>query len=348
MHPLEKRVCRLVTESGIVHPGETVVAGVSGGPDSMALLHLLQLAGEMHHFSVIAAHLDHGLRPDEAQHEKELVRDACDALHIPLYQRQVDTRAHAREHKRSIEDAARVLRLDFLRQTKKNVNAVAVALGHTGDDQAEEVLLRLVRGSGRKGLAGMLVWSSDLFRPLLHTRKNEILAYLTERAISYAVDSTNSDRRFLRNRVRLDLLPFLEQHFNPSIADGLRATARMLADEEALLSELTEAAWKSTIMEETAQHLVFQLQKVRATPPAIKRRLMERACWLMGSRPSSRQIESLLAILASAAQGTRIHLAQGLRAERSREALVFSHPLGKGPFRGDRCNDKNPPPSATD
>jgi len=302
----------------------------------MALLHLLHIAGETRHFSVVAAHLDHGLRPDEADHEKKLVEEACNALHIAFYYRLVDTRAHARKHKRSIEDAARILRLDFLRQIKKNVKGRAIALGHTGDDQAEEVLLRLIRGSGRKGLAGMLVVSHDLFRPLLHTRKNEILAYLTERAIPYAVDSTNNDRRFLRNRVRLDLLPFLAQHFNPSISDGLRATARILADEEVLLNELTEAAWNITVMEETAQHIVFQLQQVRATPRAIKRRLMERACWLMGSRPSSRQIESLLTILAPAAQGSRVHLAHGLRAERSQETLVFFHPMGRGPFRGDR------------
>ncbi|KAB2888454.1 MAG: tRNA lysidine(34) synthetase TilS, partial [Desulfobulbaceae bacterium] len=231
---------QVITGNKLFTLHQRVVVGVSGGPDSMALLQLLAEADLA--LDCIAAYIDHGLRPHETGAEKRaverLARD-CGALFCC---RAVPVREHAAAHGLSLEDAARTLRYQSLEDIRAEYGAEVIAVAHTADDQVEEFFLRLIRGCGRNGMTGMSPRQGRIVRPLLGLRKQELTDFLAERRIPFCIDSSNLDRRFLRNRIRLDLLPMLERQFNPSIRRTILQTMDILREEEDLLGRLGEQA----------------------------------------------------------------------------------------------------------
>lgn len=341
MHPLEKKITKTVLASGMLKQRETAVVGVSGGPDSMALLHLLASLAGGQEISLVAVYVDHGLRPHESGQEAELVKEQADFLKIPCRIGMVAVQEYARAHRLSVEHAARILRYGFLERVADECRAPRVAVAHTADDQAEEVLLRLLRGTGRKGLAGMSgIVAGKLIRPLLAISKDELLAYLQDRRIPYLLDSSNLSSVYLRNRVRLQLLPHLEEQYNPQVKETLRHTAAILQDEEEILEQLAQAACQRTIVEtadgsRAGKVLTLLLHEFSREPRGLQRRILEALCWRLDSAPSFRIIESLLALAFHGAVGRRLHLANGLRVSRQDGQLIFSYPQGKVAKRGD-------------
>ncbi|RPH41588.1 MAG: hypothetical protein EHM86_03820, partial [Desulfobulbaceae bacterium] len=211
----------------------------------------------------------------------------------------------------------------------------------TADDQVEEFFVRLCRGSGLKGLSGMAVRNGSIIRPLLHEKKQTLRAYLEEKNVSCCFDSSNDDRRFLRNRVRLDLLPELEQHFNPAIRLTVLQTMDILRQEEDLLHDLTEKALQSIVQAQssdkpanTSQQREIPLTRLKAEHPALLRRILENLCWQMNCRPGFRQIELLLGLITTEKHGGEVHLEGGLRVHTTAATLVFSYPAGRRRFRG--------------
>lgn len=338
---LRKQVASLISVT-LSRSGDTpIIAAVSGGPDSVALLHLLCAALPLNR--VIAVYVDHGLRPHETPAEIELVASLADRLHAGFETMAVDVEAEIRLNRTSIEEAARTLRYQALESARVRHRAAAIAVAHTADDQAEELLIRLIRGCGRKGLAGMQVLNGWIFRPLLGTSKEDLLAYLRTEQLPFCLDSSNLERVHLRNKVRLDLLPYLREHFNPSIRQTLLHTARILADEEALLEEMTDRAWQETVSmvdippvscRTPPFSLTLDIRRFSRLPDAIQRRILERCCWQMENRPQFRQIASLLDLALKKTPGAQIHLSRGLRARKTGGCLIFAYPAGKGSCRG--------------
>ncbi len=334
MHALEKIVQAIIRQEDLISPGETVVVGVSGGPDSMALLHILATLAGPGDFTVVALYVDHGLRPGESGAEAELVQAAAARLKAPCVLARAEVQGLAREAGLSLEHAGRQLRYALLRQEAEHHPAWKIAVAHTADDQAEEVLLRLIRGTGRKGLAGMACCSdAQVIRPLLNTTKETLLRYLVDRNIPFLEDSSNRDRRFLRNRVRLDLLPFLEQHFHAGVRTTLRQTAEVLAEEEGYLAGLALDKYQAAVRQ-AGEGLVLAITALLAEPVAIQRRMVEQVLLAAGAAPSYRQIEQVRRLARQAGEGAGLHLAAGLRVGRQGEDLLFSYPLGRGAHRG--------------
>ena len=346
MHPLEKKVKKTLQQEQLLDPGDRVLVAVSAGPDSMALLHLLARLAETGDFSIIAAYVNHGLRPAETAREEELVGRRTAELNIPCVIGRVAAREHAANNGLSLEHAARDLRYAFLDRTAAREQAGKIGLAHTADDQAEELLIRLIRGTGRAGLAGMKTLRAGRYiRPLLTIPKDELLRYLDDREIPWLKDSSNQDRSLLRNRVRQELLPFLAQRFNPNIRETLLRTATILQDEESLLSELGNRAATGifsqlTDREKSAKDsppppLTLDLDQLREQPRAIQRRLLETACWRMDTRPAFRVIAQLLELIDRQRSTSSLHLANGLRARMEGDRLHFSFPRGQGRLRGE-------------
>jgi len=223
------KILRTIRAHELVRPGELVVCAVSGGPDSMALLHALwELAARLG-VRLEVATVDHGLRP-EARAEGELVRARAQALELPWHGLVVDVAAARRARGRgpSLQDAARRLRLEALEALAERRGAARVALGHQADDQAETVLFRVVRGTGLPGLAGIPYARAPFIRPLLDVSRAEIARYLVRRSIPFVEDPSNGDARFARARIRHRLLPLLAEE-NPRVREalvGLAAAAR--------------------------------------------------------------------------------------------------------------------------
>ena len=341
MHPLEKEIAAIVRSESLLAPGEAVVAGISGGPDSMAMLHVLAALAPVLGTKIIAVYVDHDLRPEEAEKEKELVAGQARALGAAFATCRVDVHGEAARRRISIEHAARELRYDFFDRVAEQHLASKIAVAHTADDQAEEVLLRLIRGTGRAGLAGMrMMRAGRLIRPFLATGKEQLLAYLAEKSIPFLIDSSNLQREYLRNRIRLDLIPYLRE-FNPNIGQNLRQTAAVLQDEEGVLAALTEQAWKDlvTVARDNAEQglpvVAVELASFLALERAIRRRIAEKVFIVLKSQPQYKKIEQILFVAANGETGARLHFSKGLRMKKERQRLIFSYPQGRIARRGD-------------
>ena len=304
----------------------------------MALLQVLAQLAPVLGCSLVVAHVDHGLRPKEAEAEERLVREAAQSLGLACECGQMEVVACAREKGLSIEHAARNLRYGFLAEVAARHGATKIAVAHTADDQAEEILLRLIRGTGRAGLTGMAgMRDGFVIRPFLGIAKEEILRYLAEEAIPYCLDSSNRERMYLRNRIRLDLLPYLEEHFNPNIGNSLRETAAILQGEEELLAGMASQAYAQVVAEEGSEPsgLAIRVADFLRHPLAIRRRIAETACWRMGCRPTFRQIAQLLFLAETGDEGAGLHLAQGLRVVKAEGRMGFGYPQGQQAVRGN-------------
>lgn len=237
---LNTAVRRALEDLGLSPLGRTLVCALSGGADSVALTDALAGLAKRNGFVLVAAHLDHGLRPASAD-DAAFCAELCARLGVRLVSARADVRGRARSERASLEEAARTERYAFLRRVKDDVAAAAIAVAHTQDDQAETLLMRLLRGSGGAGLAAMRVGSGDVVRPLLGVSRADVLAHLLARGLPWREDETNRDIAFTRNRVRHELIPYLERHFNPRLRRALARTAELLAAEQELLESLAPA-----------------------------------------------------------------------------------------------------------
>jgi tRNA(Ile)-lysidine synthase len=267
-----QRECKL-------HQGDKLLVGVSGGPDSLCLLHLLYTSG----FNLIAAHVNHQLRP-EADHEAEVVRQFAAGLSIEFISTKIDVNTYAGEHSLSIEAAARRLRYDYLFYQAERWDAVAVLVAHTADDQIETVLMHLLRGSGLNGLRGMEYymlpnpWSDHipLVRPLLTTWREDILGYLAENEIEPVTDLSNLDMTYFRNRLRHELLPILER-YNPAVRQNLMHTSMILRDDYSVLQQIVEQAWEVNLARIGPGYLALHRSGILVLPLSIQRYLLRKA-----------------------------------------------------------------------
>lgn len=353
MQPLEKKTLKTIQQEGLLQAGEKLLIGVSAGPDSMALLHVLASLAPVLDITLAAVYVNHGLRPAAADREQDLVGLTAGRLGIDFISGSIDVKGLAAREKISTEHAARQLRYDFLEKTAGKYGAQKIAVAHTADDQAEEILLRLIRGTARKGLSGMKTFRAGLvIRPFLRFPKSQLLEYLAKLSIPFLIDSSNADDCYLRNRIRNDLLPYVAERYNPDIGQTLLRTAAILQDEEELLEEITDVAFRQTVnaipetlaqfshsrslpTELPQQALQISLETFNIQPRAIQRRILEKCCWLMSCEPRSRQIDQLLQLVMSSSPGGIFHLADGLRAMKNKKKLEFAYPKGRGPMRGN-------------
>ena len=274
----------------LIKRDQPLLVAVSGGPDSLCLLDILWRLK----YSLVVAHLDHGLRPESAT-DAQAVNRLAERMGLPFVLGNADVPALADRQGLSIEEAARIARYSFLFQQAGKYHAQAVATAHTADDQAETVLMHLLRGAGLAGLSGMdyrslpNAWSPSipLVRPLLGAWREEILAYLQERDLQPIIDQSNLDTRFYRNRLRHELLPYLES-YNPGIRLRLWRTADTLRQDLMLLEKIIGDAWESCMPVEGKGYISFITQAVQSQPLGIQRHLARRAVYAL--RPNLRDV----------------------------------------------------------
>jgi tRNA(Ile)-lysidine synthase len=269
-------------------PARPVLAGVSGGPDSLCLLDILHSAG----YQVIVAHFNHQLRP-EADQEAESVAARTHELGLTFVSDTADVHAHAETHGLSLEEAARMLRYMFLFEIARQTKAQAVAVGHTADDQVETVLMHFLRGAGLAGLKGMEyrmllpVFDAQipLVRPLLAIWRNETESYCRAHALEPHYDASNADQAFFRNRLRHTLLPELEK-YNPRFKESVLHTAQALQGDYLALQDVLEEAWNSVMVETGQDWVAFDQAGLARLNTGMRRNLIRRAAEAL--RPNDR------------------------------------------------------------
>jgi len=324
-------VDRALQATGRPPRGGTLVVGLSGGADSVALLDALASLRRRRGFRVVAAHLDHGLRAGSAD-DAAFCAGLCRRLDVPLRAGSADVRARAARERGGLEQAARRDRYAFLRRVRDEEGAVAVAVAHTRDDQAETLLLRLLRGAGATGLAGMRPRSADILRPLLTVSRQEVLAHLRERGLDWREDPTNADVTHRRNRVRHELIPYLEERFNPQVRAALARTAAVLADEAAHVRAEAEALL-GRIAREEGGALVMRRVPLAEAPTAVARAAVRQALLRKGGlgQVSALHVDRVLHLArAKAPSGRRLPLPGGREARFTRDDVRLERRTGPG------------------
>jgi tRNA(Ile)-lysidine synthase len=303
-------------------PGARVLVALSGGPDSVALLHVLQTLERRGHLVVAAAaHFNHQLRGSEADIDELFCRDLAASLGLPIVTGRGDVRALAAQSGRSVEDAARTARYAFLSGAASSLDAAAIAVGHSLDDQAETFLLRLIRGAGPAGLAGVRPRAGNVIRPLLEISRIELRAYAREHGLCSREDSSNADLAIPRNRVRLELLPHLQQ-FSPAIAGTLAREAALARTDDEFLEAAAIDQVRSVVLEED-NGVTLDAPALAALHPAIASRVARTA--LQAAAPGRfigfQHVEDVLD-LTRRAEGTAVAL-PGLVASRRGGRIVL-------------------------
>lgn len=306
----------------MVSRGSRLGVAVSGGADSVALLHILHALAPALSFSLLVLHVNHGLRGAESDADEAFVRGLAASLDLPLAVERAAPPAG------NLEQAARQARRDFFRRTMKTEQLERVALGHTRSDQAETVLLRLFRGSGLAGLAGMRPVTSDsLIRPLLTTTRAEVRDWAAAAHIRWREDSSNADLRFDRNRLRNQILPSLAEHFNPNLEEILAQTAGLAAAEEEYWAGQVEPLF-AQVSRSSRFGLILDVPSLAGLHLPVRRRIIRRAILEVRGDLRSidiRHVEAILGICAGQAAHGRV-VVPGVDALRSYDKLRLVPP----------------------
>lgn len=306
--------------------GDKVLAACSGGPDSLALVHSLNRLKEEYGFSLAVAHVNHGLRGAEADADAAFVREFSGSLGLPFYETAVDAAAFAAAEGRSLEDAARILRYRFLRAKASELGGAFIATGHHRGDQAETVLLNLFRGAGGAGLGGMKPVAGGIIRPLLAVDRAEIDAYCQAHGLSPRLDSSNLNTEYLRNFLRLELIPRLETVFNAGIAATLCRTAEVVGDEHEFVAAAARGLWPEVVSGEAGM-LTVDIQALGGLHVALRRELIRQAvgkCRGDLKGISFFHVEKLLELAAGGATGKVVELPGGPVVRTEYGKLVFA------------------------
>ena len=303
-----QRIRAYVREHQMIEPGGRIVAGISGGPDSVCLLFLLKkLCGEMD-ADLYAVHVNHGLRGEESDGDEAFVRELCGREGIPLRVFFFDVKERSRREKLSLEEAGRLCRYEAFREEAKRLGGARIAVAHHADDQAETVLFRLFRGTGLQGLCGMRPVHDGIIRPLLHIRREEILDWLRTEGIEWRTDSSNECMDYARNRIRSELLAYASAQINDQAVRHVAEAAEELLEIERYLEKKTEEAFRLCVREEEEGCFLFEAG-FRRQEPVIRERLLRRCLELCGGLKDVERIHiRILSELMEKQTGSRADL----------------------------------------
>ncbi len=321
---LLKKVKDIINRYNMLKHGDTVLVGVSSGPDSVCLLYVLKELQEEYNLSLHIAHLNHGFRGNEAEEDVQFVQSLGKSLGIPLHIEYADIPFYIKKTGLSKQAGAREYRYKFFNRIADKISATRIALGHTADDQAETFLMRLLRGSGSSGLSGIPPVRDRIIRPLIEITRGEINEFLSEREIRYRIDSSNLTTVYLRNKIRLELIPYLSREFNPNIMDTLNRNLKILRDEDIFLDEYVKNIYQDMAIGDNEESVRFDAARLSGLPVPVKRRILRLAVETISGEGavdlSLKHVEDSLNLLDNE-RGGEVHLPAGIIVKRDKESF---------------------------
>ncbi len=316
MAKLVKTIQNTAYKHELWQKGTKIIVCVSGGPDSVCLLHVLAFLAPKYNFSLRIAHVNYGLRGEDSQADEAFVRDLAKKYNLPI------NVLCSNKPKMTSEEQMRNFRYAFFEKMRKKYDFDLIAVAHNRDDQVETVLMRIIRGSGLKGLSAMQARSGATIRPLLQISRQIILAYLKENKLKYRIDKSNLDIKYLRNKVRNRLLPYLERDFNPSIRETIARWSEHVAADYALLEESGSYAYLCN--KNIDGKVSLSVERIE-TLHISKQRLLLRKC-LAEAKGSNKgitasNVEELLKIVKSTKNKPQRAIMANLKIERKGDII---------------------------
>ena len=326
-HPIIRQVHTAVRRA--LSQGVRVVVAVSGGADSLALAAAVHALVQKGFCQATVVHVEHGLRGPESLRDAALVEAFCAQRQLPFLCRHVQVPQLVEQAKLSVEDAARQLRYQALWQAVTELQADFLLTAHHRDDQAETLMLKLLRGSGLDGLAAMRPRQGRLLRPLLGLPRAVLEEYCRLEGLNYCYDSSNSDLHYSRNRLRQELLPYLEEHFNPQVKQQLARTAGLLQEDASCLEQLA-AELLARLGRRVEQGWQLEVAQWGLQPAALRKRVLRQAYFQLTQQALSHALtESLDALCLAGSSGRSLALPQGLQAAYAYGILTVGRPIAK-------------------
>lgn len=325
LHPTEKKVFLTILEHRMIRSGDTIVVAVSGGPDSVCLLKILSQLQKWLDIGLVVAHLNHRLRPQEDEKESEFVANLAGSLNLDLVSDKASNMARA--SCASLEERARKIRYQFFEKVLHEYHAHKVAIGHNMNDQAETVLMHLLRGTGPTGLSGIPPIREGLFiRPLINITRDEIHTYLVEKGTPFMIDSSNLEKRYLRNRIRLELIPFL-LNYQPRLIQHLGELASLCRKENQLMEQQASMSLQMVTVNSTQRSLDISLTSFRNLSTPLQYRVIRQAIKQVKGelrRIDVGHIKTIVALANNPKPQTRLNLPESLMVKKTYERLRFS------------------------
>ena len=327
-----------IIDSGLIEPQSAIVIGLSGGPDSLCLLHALAGIADVYDLALFPVHINHMLRP-EAEREADHAADICDRMALECKIFEAPCAEIASELGISTEEAGRNLRYQIYDEVATELeeqgiprDRISIALGHNADDQAETVLFRLIRGTGPHGLAGIPPFRISekgyaIVRPLLEIERKDIEAYIKENKLKPNIDKTNSESTYARNKIRNELLPYLEENYNPKIKEHLRRYAKLASVDDNLLNDIAFSEYKDNVyVDEADEKAVIDLSTIKDDPLPVTGRIASLALNMLGLENyiTYENVSAITDLIYSEKPSTGVDLPLGVRAYREYDKLIFS------------------------
>ena len=322
---VKEQVLNNIREYNLIENGDNVVIGLSGGPDSMALLYVLLEIEEID-FNIHIAHVNHGVRGKEALADEIFVEKLAKKLNLPYYSIQVNMNQYAKDKGISSEEAGRKLRYGFFHEILRKIGGGKIAVAHNKNDQAETLLMRIFRGTGIDGLRGMDFISEDIIRPILNIHRAEIEKYLDDRNIETRLDKTNLEPIYNRNKVRLELIPYIEENFNPNIINTLWRTSRIATIDSDFLEKYTEKSYNNMMKKKGKHSIILNREDFLKEEQSIQQRIIRNSIIdINGSIQgiTERHIISILELFIEGNTGKSINLVDNLIARTNYEEIII-------------------------
>lgn len=313
---IRKRFLKFIKEKNIVKSGDKILVGLSGGPDSVCMLNLLCSIREEEKIEVAAAHINHMLRGEEADKDEEYSKRLCESLGVRFFSKRIDINKYALETGKSSELAGREARYDFFDEIINKINFNKIATAHNANDQAETILMRIMRGTGLEGLGGIPVEREGKYiRPILFMKREEVEQYCKENNLNPHIDATNLERIYSRNKVRLDILPYMKNNFNPNIVETINRMALLLQDDNEFIEGEVNKAYKDNCFER--ENSIVISKNLFNIHSAIVTRVIRKALFAINKSNYDMEMKNIEDIIELSNLGTnkRVDLPKDIYAE---------------------------------
>ena len=325
-HPFIQKFYQTITQYDMIQKGEAILVGVSGGPDSMALLHALMALSDFMDLRLGVAHLNHCLRQAAADNDEKFVVAVAKKYELPVFAEKKNILQEREKTGFSIEEAGREARYHFFNTVCRKKAFDKIAVGHHQDDNAELILLNLLRGSGPVGIGGIPPIRKKIIRPLIRIPRTEIIDYIESQKIDYVIDQSNDDEQFARNKIRHHLMPLLKKIYNPKIAETLTRMGTILQSEEEWIGALVKPLFDQAVLNSDGQKIKLSISTLLAFHMAAQRRVIRKAILKIKKnlrRITFLHIDAIIQLITAGQTDARLDLPDQIRVLKIADQLII-------------------------